>query len=253
MTVVTTRGTLRTYLGIAPGVGKTYAMLRDGRAQRRSGVDTVVAYWERHGREATAAQADGLEVIPRRTVTYRDARFEVLDVAAVIERQPRLALVDELAQANLPGARHGKRWQDVDDLLTHGIDVYTTLNVTNVESLGRLVSRIIGVRRAEPVPDAFVRSGEIKLVSLEPAVLRQRLLQGLVFSNERADLALKNYFQLANLAALLELTQLWLNESVPDAADAYRRTHGLAEPRDARADATPDYSSASRSHRDSDG
>src|ERR1700723_1022526 len=134
-------GTLRTYLGIAPGVGKTYEMLRDARARRRSGVDAVVAYRERHGRAATAAQLGGLEELPTRTVTYRGTSFEELDVNAVLERKPELALVDELAHANLPGERHEKRWQDVDELLANGIDVYTTLNIAKIESLGEVVSR----------------------------------------------------------------------------------------------------------------
>ena len=174
------RGRLRTYLGIAPGVGKTYAMLRDGRARWRSGVDAVVAYREGHGRAATAAQLADLEVLPTRTVSYRGASFAELDVAAVLDRRPELVLVDELAHANLPGEPRAKRWHDVGELLANGIDVYTTLNVANIESLGALVSRITGVHPAEPVPDAFVRAGEIKLVDLAPAALRRRLTQGLV-------------------------------------------------------------------------
>ena len=185
------RGKLRTYLGIAPGVGKTYAMLRDGRARRRSGVDTVVAHWERHGRPGTAAQ---LEVLPARTVTYRGASFAELDVAAVLDRRPQLALVDELAHANLPGERHAKRWQDVGEVLAGGIDVYTTLNVANIESLGPVLSRITGVRPAEPVPDEFVQAGEITLVDLAPSALRRRLAQGLVVPAERVDAALSSYF-----------------------------------------------------------
>jgi two-component system sensor histidine kinase KdpD len=174
------RGKLRTYLGIAPGVGKTYAMLRDARARRRAGAETVVAQWERHGRPGTAAQLDDLEVLPARTVTYRDASFAELDVRAVLGRRPQLALVDELAHVNLPGERHAQRWQDIDDLLASGIDVYTTLNVANIESLGQAVSRITGVRPAEPVPDAFLRAGVISLVDLAPSALRRRLAQGLV-------------------------------------------------------------------------
>ena len=224
------RGTLRTYLGIAPGVGKTYAMLRDGRARRRAGTDTVVAYWERHGRPATAAQLGDLEVIPARTVTYRGASFAELDVQAVLDRRPELALVDEFAHTNLPGERHAKRWQDVDDLLASGIDVYTTLNVANIESLGPTVSRITGVHRAEPVPDAFMRAGEIKLVDLAPAALRRRLAQGLVVPEEQVDTALSNYFRFANLAALRELTQLWLDPSVPDPVTAFATVHGISEP-----------------------
>ncbi len=145
-------GRLRTYLGIAPGVGKTYEMLRDARSNRRAGVDAVVAYQERHGRAATAAQLADLEVLPARTITYRGVSFNELDVTAVLDRGPELALVDELAHANLPGERHEKRWQDVAELLASGIDVYTTLNIANLESLGALVARITGVHPAEPVP-----------------------------------------------------------------------------------------------------
>jgi two-component system, OmpR family, sensor histidine kinase KdpD len=224
------RGTLRTYLGIAPGVGKTYAMLRDGRARRRVGTDTVVAYWERHGRSATAAQLGDLEVIPDRTVTYRGASFTELDVEAVLDRRPELALVDELAHANLPGERHAKRWQDVGDLLASGIDVYTTLNVANIESLGQTVSQITGAPRAESVPDVFVRAGEIKVVALAPAALRRRLAQGLVVPQDQVDAALSNYFRFANLAALTELAQLWLDPSVPDPVAAFAAAHGISEP-----------------------
>ncbi len=225
------RGQLRTYLGIAPGVGKTYAMLRDGRAQRRSGVDVVLAFWERHGREGTAAQVDDLEILTG-TVSYRGASMEELDVAAVLDRRPALALVDELAHANLPGVRHSKRWQDVDELLDSGIDVYTTLNVTNIESLGSLVSRITGVRASEPVPDAFVRAGEVQLIDLAPAALRRRLAQGLVFAAEQADAALEHYFRFANLAALRELAQLWLDDSVLDPAMAFVAAHPKCESTD---------------------
>jgi two-component system, OmpR family, sensor histidine kinase KdpD len=223
------QGRLRIYLGIAPGVGKTYAMLRDGRAQRRCGVDVVLAFWERHGRAATAAQVDDLEVLTG-TASYRGVSVGELDVAAVLDRRPGLALVDELAHANLPGSRHAKRWQDVGQLLESGIDVYTTLNVTNIESLGPLVSRITGVRASEPVPDAFVRSGEVQLVDLAPAALRRRLAQGLVFRTDQADAALSNYFRFANLAALRELAQLWLDDSVPDAPAAFLAAHGKCEP-----------------------
>jgi two-component system sensor histidine kinase KdpD len=223
-------GRLRTYLGIAPGVGKTYEMLRDARARRRAGVDAVVAYRERHGRAATAAQLADLEVVPTRTVTYRGVSFDELDVAAVLDRSPELALVDELAHANLPGERHAKRWQDVAELLANGIDVYTTLNIANLESLGALVARITGVHPAEPVPDAFVRSGEIELVDLAPAALRRRLAQGLVVPQERVDAALSSYFRFANLAALRELAQLWLDDTVADAVEAFLAARGISEP-----------------------
>jgi two-component system, OmpR family, sensor histidine kinase KdpD len=224
------QGRLRTYLGIAPGVGKTYAMLRDARARRRSGVDTVVAYLEGHGRTATAAQLADLEMLPARTVSYRGAGFTELDVTGALDRRAELALVDELAHANLPGERNEKRWHDVRELLANGIDVYTTLNVANIESLGPLVARITGVHPAEPVPDTFVRGGEIKLVDLVPAALRRRLAQGLVVPPERVDAALSSYFRFANLAALRELAQLWLDDAVPDAVTAFLATRDVSEP-----------------------
>jgi len=224
------RGTLRIYLGIAPGVGKTYAMLRDGRARRRAGTDTVVAYWQQYGRPATAAQLDDLEMIPARTVTYRGSGFAELDVDTVLGRRPELALVDELAHANLPGERRAKRWQDVGDLLARGIDIYTTLNLANIESLGSAVAQITGAHRAEPVPDAFVRAGEIKLVDLAPAALRRRLAQGLVVPQAQVDTALSNYFRFANLADLRELAQFWLDDSVPDPVAAFAAARGIREP-----------------------
>ncbi len=223
-------GKLCTYLGIGPGVGKTYAMLRDGRARRRRGAGAVVAYLEQHGRPATAAQLADLEVLPTRAVTYRGASFDELDVTAVLDRRPELALVDELAHANLPGGRHAKRWQDVGELLANGIDVATTLNVANIESLGMTVSTITGVHPAEPVPDAFLRAGEVRLVNLAPAALRHRLAEGLVIPRERVDAALSHYFRFANLAALRELTQLWLDDSVPDPVTAFAAAHGIGEP-----------------------
>jgi two-component system, OmpR family, sensor histidine kinase KdpD len=224
------RGKLRIYLGIAPGVGKTYAMLRDARARRRSGTDSVVAYLEGHGRPATAAQLDDLEVLPARMVTYQGTSLPELDVTAVLDRRPQLAVVDELAHANVPGEPHAKRWQDVDELLANGIDVYTTLNAANIESLGEVVSRITGVRRAEPVPDEFVRTGEITLVDLAPSALRHRLAQGLVVPAERVDAALSSYFRFANLAALRELAQLWVDDSIPDPVTAFLTAHGISGP-----------------------
>jgi two-component system sensor histidine kinase KdpD len=205
-------------------------MLRDARARWRSGTDTVVAHWERHARPATAAQLAGLEVLPARVVTYQGASFAEPDVTAVLDRRPELAVVDELAHANLPGEQHARRWQDVSELLANGIDVYTTLNVANIESLGEIVSRITGVHRAEPVPDAFVRAGEITLVDLAPSALRQRLAQGLVVPAERADAALSSYFRFANLAALRELAQLWLDDSVPDPVSAFLSARGISGP-----------------------
>jgi two-component system, OmpR family, sensor histidine kinase KdpD len=163
-------------------------------------------------------------------VSYRGANFEDLDVARLLTRCPTLALIDELAHANLPGERHAKRWQDVDELLAAGIDVHTTLNVANIESLGELVATITGVNPAEPVPDSFLRGGEIRLVELEPSALRRRLAQGLVFADEHVDAALSNYFRYANLAALHELAQLWLDGTVSDPVGTFRAAHDVRQP-----------------------
>jgi two-component system sensor histidine kinase KdpD len=163
-------------------------------------------------------------------VTYQGASLAELDVTAVLHRRPELAVVDELAHANPPGERHARRWQDVSELLENGIDVYTTLNVANIESMGEVVSRITGVHRAEPVPDAFARSGEITLVDLAPSALRYRLAQGLVVPAERVDAALSSYFRFANLAGLRELAQLWLDDSVPDPVTAFLAARGISGP-----------------------
>lgn len=218
-------GALRTYLGIAPGVGKTYAMLRDGRARRRSGVDVVVAYLERHGRPATAAQLADLELLATRTVEHHGAIFEELDVAAALARRPELVLVDELAHANVDVGGRATRFEDVSELLAAGVDVYTTLNVANVASLADVVARVTGVPAAEPVPDEFVRAGEVVLVDLAPDALRHRLAAGVVFPPDRAGVALASYFRFANLAALRDLAELWLDDSVGDAARTYLERH----------------------------
>jgi nucleotide-binding universal stress UspA family protein len=165
------------------------------------------------------------------SIAYRGTSFEELDLEAVLARHPQLALVDELAHANVPGAGHEHRWQDVEEILSAGIDVDTTLNVANIASLGPLVAQITGVRLAEAVPDEFLRSGELKLVDLEPAALRRRLAQGLVFEKARADAALSSYFRFANLSALQELASLWLDESVVDPVAAYLAAHGVDQAR----------------------
>jgi two-component system sensor histidine kinase KdpD len=229
------RGTLRIYLGMAPGVGKTYAMLADARRARDRGRDVVVALVETHGRAATAGLLDGLEVLPRRTVRYRGAGFDELDVAAVLARRPRLALVDELAHANPPGAGNAHRHQDVEELLAAGIDVATTLNVANLESLGDVVRRITGVAQPETVPDAVARSaGQVELVDMTPEALRRRLAHGNVYPPERVDAALSHYFDTGNLIALRELALLWLAGRVDEALRRYRTENAIDAPWETR-------------------
>jgi two-component system sensor histidine kinase KdpD len=223
------RGRLRTYLGIAPGVGKTYTMLRDGRAAARNGADVVVGFVERHGRAGTRAQMGSLEVVAPKEVPYRGSTFLDLDVDAVLARRPELVLVDELARTTVGGHRRERRWQDVDHLLANGIDVFTTVNLGSLESLRQLIARITDTAPAEPVPDGFVRAGEVRLVDLPSAALRRRLTQGLVYPSDGVEAALSHYFRYANLAALRELAQLWMDDSVTDAAAAYLVLHGGGE------------------------
>ncbi|MEI2415126.1 sensor histidine kinase KdpD [Orrella sp. JC864] len=199
-------GRLTVFLGAAPGVGKTYAMLARGRELQRQGIDTVAGIVETHGRSETAALLDGLEVVPRRRIDHHGRLFEEMDIDAVLARAPRVALVDELAHRNVPGSRHERRWQDVVELLDAGIDVYTTVNIQHLESLNDIVHRITGVRVSETVPDAVLdRLRDIRLVDLPPRELIERLRQGKVYLPEQAERALQSFFSPSNLAALREL------------------------------------------------
>ncbi|GAA3207218.1 ATP-binding protein [Microbacterium terregens] len=222
------RGKLRVLLGAAPGVGKTYEMLEEGRRLAAEGRDVVIGVVETHGRTATAAQAVGLPVIPRRPIAHRGVVLDEMDLDALLDRRPALALVDELAHTNAPGSRHPKRWQDVQELLEAGIDVITTVNVQHIESLNDVVEGITGVTQRETVPDSVVRGAEqIEVVDLAPQSLRDRLAAGVVYPAERIDAALSNYFRLGNLTALRELALLWLADEVDSALKSYRAEHGI--------------------------
>ncbi len=224
-----TRGILRIFLGAAPGVGKTYSMLEEGHVQAAAGVDVVAGIVLDHGREQTRAQLAGLEVLPARVINYRGTDFDELDVAALLARRPALALVDEYAHSNIPGAGNTRRWQDVEELLAAGIDVYSTVNVQHLASLGDVVETITGVRQQETVPDDVVRRAEqIELVDIPPELLRQRLSTGHVYAANKVDAALANYFRLGNLTALRELALLWLADRVEEGVAAYRESHGIA-------------------------
>jgi two-component system sensor histidine kinase KdpD len=220
------RGELRIYLGAAPGVGKTYAMLNEAHRRRERGTDVVVGLVETHGRPRTAELLVGLEILPRRQVAYRGATFGELDVDAVLARHPQVAVVDELAHSTVPT---GKRWQDVETLLAAGIDVLSTVNVQHLESLNDVVETITGVPQRETVPDAVVRAADqIELVDLTPEALRRRLAHGNVYGPDQVDAALGNYFRVGNLTALRELALLWLAGTVDDQLDRYRADHGIA-------------------------
>ncbi|NGN66700.1 sensor histidine kinase KdpD, partial [Streptomyces sp. A7024] len=222
------RGRLRIYLGSAPGVGKTYAMLSEAHRRMERGTDVVVGFVECHQRPRTEVMLHGLEQIPRRTIGYRDAGFEEMDVDAVLARRPEVALVDELAHTNVPGSRNEKRWQDVKELLHAGIDVISTVNIQHLESLGDVVENITGVRQRETVPDEVVRKADqIELVDMSPQALRRRMAHGNIYRPDRIDAALSNYFRPGNLTALRELALLWVADRVDDYLRAYRSEHSI--------------------------
>ena len=229
------RGLLKVYLGAAPGVGKTYAMLNEGHRRHSRGTDVVVGFVETHGRPITAQAIGDLEVVPRKTMSYRGATLEEMDVDGVIARRPELALVDELAHTNVPGSRNEKRWQDVDELLDAGIDVVSTLNVQHLESLNDVVERITGVRQRETIPDDVVRQTEqLELIDMTPEALRRRMAHGNIYGPDKIDAALAQYFRVGNLAALRELALQWLTNRVDVGLEDYRHRHGIAEPWETR-------------------
>jgi two-component system, OmpR family, sensor histidine kinase KdpD len=229
------RGRLRVYLGAAPGVGKTYAMLAEAQRRRARGTDVAVGLVETHGRRLTAAMVDGLEVLPRRTLTHRGTTFTEMDTDAVLSRHPQVALVDELAHTNVPGCRNAKRWQDVDELLGAGIDVITTLNIQHLESLNDVTEQITGVTQHETLPDEVARrADQIELVDMTPEALRRRMAHGNVYPPDRIDAALTHYFRPGNLTALRELALLWLADRVEEGLQRYRAEHGIAAPWETR-------------------
>ena len=229
MTTPARRGRLTVYLGAAPGVGKTFAMLDEAERRRARGTDVVVGLVETHGRAATAAKTGDLEVVPRRRVAHGGTTLTELDVDAVLERAPQVVLVDELAHTNAPGSRHPKRWQDVRDLLDAGLDVVTTVNVQHLVSLTDDVEAITGVRQRETVPDQVVRDADqIQLVDLSPQQLRRRLAHGNVYRPEQVDASLRQFFREGNLTALRELALLWLADRVDDALTRYRTDNDIA-------------------------
>jgi two-component system sensor histidine kinase KdpD len=229
------RGQLRVYLGAAAGVGKTFAMLNEGRRRAEYGEDVVVGFVETHGRRKTAEQIGQLEVVSRLRIEYRGSSFEELDIDALLARRPLVALVDELAHTNIPGSRNEKRWQDIEELLAAGIDVISTLNVQHLESLNDVVEQITAVKQRETIPDEVVRrADELQLVDLTPAALRNRLARGDVYPPERIDAALANYFRPGNLSALRELALAWLADRVDEGLAEYRQRHGIEQPWETR-------------------
>ncbi|MGW8636461.1 ATP-binding protein [Streptomyces sp. NPDC055793] len=224
------RGKLRIYLGAAPGVGKTYAMLAEAHRRVERGTDCVVAFVEHHGRARTEVMLRGLEQVPRRELEYRGGTFTELDLDAVLARKPQVALVDELAHTNVPGVRNAKRWQDVEELLAAGIDVVSTVNIQHLESLGDVVESITGVRQRETVPDEVVRrADQTELVDMSPQALRRRMAHGNIYQPDKVDAALSNYFRPGNLTALRELALLWVADRADEYLQQYRSEHRVSK------------------------
>jgi two-component system sensor histidine kinase KdpD len=210
-----TRGRHKVFLGMAAGVGKTYRMLQEGQAEAIAGRDVVIGYLEPHGRMETLEQAAGLEVVPRRRVEYRDTALEEMDLPGVLHRDPELCLIDELAHTNAPGTEHPKRYEDVQDVLADGIDVYSSVNVQHLESLNDQVAELTGTRVRETVPDAVLAAADdVVLIDITPDSLIERLIAGKVYPPERVQTALNNFFKVENLSALREVALRQVAEEV---------------------------------------
>jgi two-component system sensor histidine kinase KdpD len=219
-----TKGRLKIFLGAAPGVGKTYSMLQAARAKRKEGEDVLVGVAETHGRAETLELLVGLEVLPRREIDHRGVKLSEFDLDAALVRKPALILVDELAHTNAPGSRHPKRWQDVEELLAAGIDVFTTVNVQHLESLNDVIGGITGIKVWETLPDhVFDQADEIVLVDLPHEELLQRLKEGKVYIPQQAERAVQNFFRKGNLLALRELALRRTADRVDEDVLAYRR------------------------------
>ncbi len=220
------RGRLRILLGMAPGVGKTYAMLMEGQRRKERGTDVVIGFVETYGRQQTIEAIGDLEIVPRKKIEYKGVTLEEMDTEAVIRRHPDVALVDELAHTNAPGSKHEKRWQDVQELLEHGITVITTMNVQHLESVADIVERITGAPVRERIPDVVVdQADEIELVDMSPHALRQRIQHGNVYPPERAERALHQFFREGNLTALRELALRKVSTAVEEDLSDYMHGH----------------------------
>src|SRR5476649_806207 len=224
-------GRLKIFVGAAPGVGKTYEMLQSAHSRLKAGVDVVIGAVETHGRAETEALLAGLEVLPRKRIEYKDQFLEEMDIDALIARHPQIALVDELAHTNAPGSRHPKRYLDVEELLSHGINVYTTVNIQHIESLNDVVAQITHVRVRETVPDSvFDRAHAVELVDLTPDDLIQRLKEGKVYVPKQAERALEHFFSPANLTALRELALRRTADRVDEQLLTEMQAHAIQGP-----------------------
>lgn len=225
------RGTFKVYIGAAPGVGKTYTMLREGNALKRKGIDVVIGLLETHGRNDTTEQIGELEMIPKTTIAYKTTMLREMDVPAILERFPEVVLIDELAHTNVPGSRHKKRYEDVLAILDAGISVITTVNVQHLESLNDAVEQITGVRVRETIPDRMLRlADEVELIDVTPKALQERMRQGKIYPLHKVEASLGAFFQLGNLIALRELALREIADDVDERLEAWERTGALRGP-----------------------
>lgn len=219
---------LKLYIGAAAGVGKTYAMLEEAQRLKNRGVDIVVGFVETHGRAETQEKLAGLDIIPRKKIEYRGVAFEEMDADAVIERKPQVVLVDELAHTNVPGLRHVKRFQDVNDILDQGISVISTINIQHLESLNDVIADLTGVRVRETIPDKILeRADEVVLVDISPEALRQRIQEGKVYAPQKVQQALGNFFRTENLAALREIVLRQVADEIEVKLEDVQRREGV--------------------------
>ena len=224
------RGNLRVYLGMAPGVGKTFAMLDEGKRRRDRGADVVVGVVETHGRVHTQEKLAGLTILPRRELAYAGRTFTEMDVNAILERHPQIVLVDELAHTNIMGSKNEKRWQDVEEILAAGIDVISTVNIQHLESIHDVVEKITGISQAETIPDLFLRQADqVEIVDITPEALHRRMIHGNIYQADKIDAALNNYFRIGNLSALRELALLWVADKVEEGLQKYRKDEGISD------------------------
>jgi len=224
------RGTLRVYLGMAPGVGKTFAMLDEGKRRRERGADVIVGIVETHGRVHTQEKLTDMTILPRKEMVYAGRTFTEMDLDAILARHPQIVLVDELAHTNITGSRNEKRWQDVEEILAAGIDVISTVNIQHLESIHDVVEKITGISQAETIPDLFLRQADqVEIVDITPEALHRRMVHGNIYQADKIDAALNNYFRIGNLSALRELALLWVADKVEEGLQKYRKDEGISE------------------------
>ncbi len=227
---MTSRGNLRVYLGMAPGVGKTFAMLDEGNRRRERGADVLVGIVETHGRPRTQEKLEGLTILPRKEMVYAGRTFTEMDLDGILLRHPQIVLVDELAHTNINGSKNEKRWQDIEEILSAGINVISTVNIQHLESIKDVVEKITGIAQSETVPDLFLRQADqVEIVDVTPEALHRRMVHGNIYQADKIDAALNNYFRIGNLSALRELALLWVADKVEEGLQKYRKDEGIRD------------------------